>query len=134
MSLRVTEIEIHEFEREVRDMGLSADNARYEPGTSYKSPSFGLRIRTDQGINGEYVTTYMAEATLIQPIANFLIGKNPLDREAIYYGLRRFLQQNAWIGIAAVDICLWDIAGKYFDVPVYELLGCYRRRIPARPS
>ncbi len=131
MALKITGVEFHEFEREVKDMGPSPVNSRYQPGTSHKAHSFALRILTDQGIAGEYVSTYTAHAALLKSIAEYLIGKNPLDREAIYYGLRRFLQQNSWMGIAEVDICLWDIAGKYFRVPIYELLGCYRRRIPA---
>jgi L-alanine-DL-glutamate epimerase-like enolase superfamily enzyme len=129
--VKITGVEIHDFAREVKDMGRSAVDARYQPGTSYKHQSFAMRILTDEGISGEWVTTYIAEAALLKPIAEYLIGKNPLDREMIYYRLRRFLQQNAWIGVASVDICLWDIAGKYFGVPIYELLGVYRRRIPA---
>lgn len=132
MALKITGVEIHEFEREVRDMGPSPVIERYQPGTSHTAYSWALRIMTDAGVAGEYVSVYPAHATLLKTraVADYLIGKNPLDRESIYYYLRRYFQTNSWMGIAEVDICLWDIAGKYFQVPIYELLGCYRRRIP----
>jgi galactonate dehydratase len=60
--------------------------------------------------------------------ARFLIGENPLRREWIW---NRFYE-GAMSGhpdyirgsvLSALDIALWDIAGKHFGAPVYELLG-----------
>jgi L-alanine-DL-glutamate epimerase-like enolase superfamily enzyme len=40
----------------------------------------------------------------------------------------------ARIGLAPVDIALWDLAGKYFNVPVYKLLGGYKESLPCYAS
>jgi L-alanine-DL-glutamate epimerase-like enolase superfamily enzyme len=66
--------------------------------------------------------------------AHFLIGKNALERERIYQGVKRSLRQVARLGIAPVDVCLWDIAGKYYDAPIYELLGGSRKKLPCYAS
>lgn len=36
--------------------------------------------------------------------------------------------------LCAIDVCLWDIIGKYFKVPIYKLLGAYREKILAYAS
>ncbi|NIR99195.1 MAG: mandelate racemase/muconate lactonizing protein, partial [Gammaproteobacteria bacterium] len=38
------------------------------------------------------------------------------------------------VGIGALDIALWDLAGKVHGAPVYRLLGGYRTRLPAYAS
>jgi L-alanine-DL-glutamate epimerase-like enolase superfamily enzyme len=38
------------------------------------------------------------------------------------------------MGIGPIDIALWDFAGKYYDAPVHELLGTYRKSLPAYAS
>ena len=64
----------------------------------------------------------------------YLFGKNALERERIYTDVNRALRQVARIGYAPVDIALWDLAGKYYDTPVYRLLGGYKERLPAYAS
>ncbi|MBC7315709.1 MAG: mandelate racemase, partial [Chloroflexi bacterium] len=81
-----------------------------------------LRVFTDQGIVGEYETSLMHMFTLPM-FAEYLIGKNALERERIYQDVKRALRQYARLGMAAVDVALWDIAGKFYEAPIYELLG-----------
>ena len=64
----------------------------------------------------------------------YLFGKNALERERIYTDVNRALRQVARIGYAPVDICLWDLAGKFYDAPVHRLLGGYKERLPAYAS
>jgi L-alanine-DL-glutamate epimerase-like enolase superfamily enzyme len=54
---------------------------------------------------------------------HYLLGRNALEREVIYQDVKRALRQVARIGLAPIDVALWDIAGKYYDAPIYELLG-----------
>ncbi len=69
---------------------------------------------------------------LLQPM---LIGKNPLEQEAIWFDLYRKTLDYARRGIlvasiSAVDLALWDIKGKAFGQPVSVLLGGkHRKRI-----
>ncbi|RME65817.1 MAG: mandelate racemase/muconate lactonizing enzyme family protein, partial [Alphaproteobacteria bacterium] len=69
----------------------------------------------------------------------FLIGKDPGRIGAIWQELYRgqyFEGGRVLTGaISAIDIALWDIAGKRFGVPVYELLGGKQRNvIPCFPT
>lgn len=51
-----------------------------------------------------------------------LIGQNPFDMEKII----QLLDETAcwqWIAKSAIDYALFDIVGKYLNVPVYKLLG-----------
>ncbi|MDR1766285.1 MAG: mandelate racemase/muconate lactonizing enzyme family protein [Lachnospiraceae bacterium] len=104
-----------------------------------KAKSFGgsiwVRIYTDEGIYGDgeaglaYGAGQHAAFGILQDFAPLLIGADPLDHEVIWTKLYRetFWGQNGgpviFAGIAAFDIALWDIKGKYFKVPVYKLLG-----------
>lgn len=72
-----------------------------------------------------------------QGLERILIGENPLDIERLYtkmyngthYAGRRSTMIHA---ISAIDMALWDIAGKFYDVPVWQLLGGkFRNKIRA---
>ena len=55
-------------------------------------------------------------------LAPILIGRSPLDIEALHRALWQALPgHRATIG--AIDLALWDLAGKALGVPVYQLLG-----------
>ena len=97
------------------------------------------RIHTDEGIYGDgeaalaYGIASPAAAGMIRDLATLIIGMDPLDSEVIWDKLYKstFWGQNGgpvvFAGIYALDIALWDIKGKVFNVPVYKLLGGKRR-------
>lgn len=97
------------------------------------------RVYTDEGIygDGEAALAYdegsLAAFGMIKDFAEMIIGMNPLDTEVIWDYLYRntFWGQNGgpviFAGISALDIALWDIKGKYFNVPLYQLLGGKKR-------
>jgi galactonate dehydratase len=94
---------------------------------------FFVQVTTDTGItgvgealSGEGLTAAL-EATA-EAHKHYVIGEDPLNRKGISRKLRRY--PFAWRGgklinavAAAVDIALWDIAGKHYGDPVWKLLG-----------
>lgn len=88
------------------------------------------RIETDEGIIGLGESGAWgfleASASAILVFRDYLIGKDPLDIEHHWQYLYRFshFRGAAVMGaMSAIDIALWDIAGKFYNVPVYKLLG-----------
>ena len=91
------------------------------------------RVYTDKGIygDGEVAGIHACEATVgvLKGYARKILGMDPMRTEEIWETLYKefFWGQNGggitFSGIGALDIALWDIKGKYFGVPVYQLLG-----------
>ncbi|MDP6420038.1 MAG: galactonate dehydratase [SAR202 cluster bacterium] len=88
------------------------------------------KVHTDEGITGlgESGAWGFLEASksAIETLGRYLIGKDPLLIEHHWQYMNRFshFRGSAILGaLSALDIALWDIAGKHFGVPVYQLLG-----------
>jgi galactonate dehydratase len=90
-----------------------------------------VKVETDEGLYGwgeatlEWKTRTVVGA--IEDIAQFLIGEDPLRIEHLWQMMYR---QYFWkVGIegmsaiSGIDQALWDLKGKFLNVPVYELLG-----------
>jgi len=89
-----------------------------------------VRVHTDAGVVGlgESGTWGYLEASekVVEKFAHYLVGQDPLRIEHHWNYLYRssHFRGAAIMGaLSAVDIALWDIAGKHFGVPVYQLLG-----------
>ncbi len=89
-----------------------------------------IRIHTDTGISGVGQTACWgypeAVDSIVSTFKKYLIGQNPLRIEHHWQYLYRMgpFRGTALSGaISAVDIALWDIKGKHFGVPIWELLG-----------
>jgi len=89
-----------------------------------------VRICTNTGIVGWGETgNSLASSVIQQGLTPLLIGQDPMNRMYLWqkmYGL--FYSSNSACGLAmcaisAIDIALWDIAGKATNLPVYQLLG-----------
>ena len=75
----------------------------------------------------------------IQKIKPILIGENPYCRERIFAKIFRMqrIGGSTPIGdeiVRVVDVALWDIFGKAVNMPIYQILGGHRRRVPAYGS
>lgn len=136
MCPQITRIESTEFSYSLEDVGTDHNgfNLVYEPGATTERKLFALKIHTDEGITGEYVGGNSPGAAQINMFADYLIGKNPLEREKHWSEIKRGLRKYDRMGIGPIDIALWDFAGKYYDAPIHELLGTYRREFPAYAS
>lgn len=96
-----------------------------------------LKIKTEEGLVGYGeacpVPAFTAETqksvvdNLNQRVAPLLVGKNALDREPLIRLLQRYLPHCPFT-LAAVDLALWDLAGKAANLPVSVLLGGQFRR------
>jgi len=90
-----------------------------------------VRIETDAGIVGygdatNHYLPYGVEGT-IKDLSPFLIGEDPERIEYLWQSCfrRRFMRGGPATGtaISGIDQALWDIKGKAYGVPVYQLLG-----------
>ena len=87
-------------------------------------------VHTDAGLVGlgeSGAWGYLpASAAVMESYRDYLVGRDPLLIEHHWQYLYRctHFRGAAIMGaLSAIDIALWDIAGKHFGVPVYQLLG-----------
>jgi L-alanine-DL-glutamate epimerase-like enolase superfamily enzyme len=129
MAPTVTSIEVVTYAFDRPDIGSDEGfNAVYEPGAGGERQASILRVHTDAGVVGETLGGTDGR------IANYLVGKNPLRRERHWSELKRAYRQGGGGALGSADVALWDIAGKIAGLPVHELLGSYRDRLPCYAS
>ena len=89
-----------------------------------------VEVTTDKGITGlgeSGAWAFLeASAEAVNTFRRYLVGQDPLRIEHHWQYLYRWahFRGAAIMGaLSAIDIALWDIAGKHFGVPSYQLLG-----------
>src|SRR2546422_10335609 len=99
-----------------------------------------VTITTDEGVRGHaFLGSAMRGAHLdgqsrIQFLKPVVLGRAPLDRERLYQAMWQKNRQTTFRAIGAMDVALWDIAGKAAGMPIHRLLGSYRDSVPAYAS
>lgn len=140
---RITEVSVIPFEFDVKGLGLGAhaamgvSNLQYEPGASLRVMRYAVRIRTDDGLCGGYVTHWVGtHGALGQTLmlAPHLLGRNPEHREQIYDDFKRELRAYDGMGHGPLDIALWDLVGRKYNMSVATMLGAYKRTLPTYAS
>ncbi len=101
--------------------------------TLYKVPPrwLFLKVDTDEGICGwgEPVVEGRADAVraAVHEFEKYLIGKDPMRIEDHWQAMYRsgFYRGGPEMmsALAGIDQALWDIKGKFYNAPIYELLG-----------
>uniref|UniRef100_Q01RN2 Mandelate racemase/muconate lactonizing enzyme, C-terminal domain protein n=1 Tax=Solibacter usitatus (strain Ellin6076) TaxID=234267 RepID=Q01RN2_SOLUE len=92
---------------------------------------FHVRIFTDQGLygDGEGVDAVSGGPSIVQGFRSSLIGQSPLNIEGIWERIRTSgvfagAQGGQYVAtLTAVEIALWDLAGKALNMPIYQLMG-----------
>ncbi|SHH84564.1 galactonate dehydratase [Clostridium grantii] len=90
-----------------------------------------LKILTDEGIVGYGEPVIEGQSKIVEKavhsLGKLLIGKNPCDIEYLWQLLYRgsFYRGGPILvsAISGIEQALWDIKGKYYKMPVYEMLG-----------
>lgn len=96
-----------------------------------------VRVRTEEGFEGIGQTAFWgypdASERVVQALRPTLLGRNPLEIGRLWLDMYRSapFRGGAVTGaVAAVDIALWDLAGRILELPVYQLLGgAHRDRV-----
>ncbi|HVY73483.1 MAG TPA: mandelate racemase/muconate lactonizing enzyme family protein [Puia sp.] len=83
-----------------------------------------IRIDTNQGIYGLGEVRDGADARYALMLKSRILGENPCNVEKIFKIIRQFggpARQAG--GVCGVEIALWDLCGKAYNVPAWQLLG-----------
>jgi len=110
--------------------------------TMASKPALLVEVETDTGLVGlgeaaHFGGPLVSTATVIeQELRPHLLGQDPRETERLWELMHRRAYKHARGGIviaaiSGVDIALWDLRGKLAGMPLWRLLGGYRRRVPA---
>ena len=133
----------------MRITSVAADIVRIPLSTRFSGSVYQIdsrctivtRVHTDTGLvsevySGDERAGYrQLKDLVVGPMAEAVLGEDPMAIERCWqkmFALTPHLGDKAIAmrAIAAVDVALWDIAGKALGVPVRTLLGGYAQRAP----
>lgn len=106
----------HASELKITDMRYALTNVM--GGTAI------IRIDTNQGIYGLGEVRDAADVRYALFLKSRILGKNPCNVELLFKTIKQFggpARQAG--GVCAVEMALWDICGKAYGVPAWQLLG-----------
>lgn len=136
---RINRVEVHEFEFDSPNLARDgvAQTITFKRGSSIRVSKFAIVIQTADGGRGEYVTHWVASRSTLGQMLMLcprIVGKDARERIGIYEDLKRDIRQFDHMGHGPIDIALWDWAGRRYNASISELLGGYRKRLPAYAS
>ena len=88
------------------------------------SPCPIIRLDTNQGVYGLGEVRDGASATYALFLKSRLVGENPLQLDRVFRKIKQFgghARQGG--GVCAIEMALWDIAGKVYNAPAYAMVG-----------
>lgn len=88
------------------------------------SPCPIIRIDTNQGVYGLGEVRDVGGVNYALELKSRILGENPLNIDFIFQKIQQFGGDARQAGgVCSIEIALWDIAGKVYNVPVYQMLG-----------
>jgi len=136
--MKITDLAIHVLKSPL------AEPFAFSQGCVRQRSATLVEVLTDEGVSGwgeafaQGLEPPEIAATVIdKALRPLVIGADPLETEVLwhrmYHATRDYGRKGSVMAaISAIDIALWDLAGKAYDVPVYQLLGgAFRRRVQA---
>ncbi|RDC62412.1 mandelate racemase/muconate lactonizing enzyme family protein [Adhaeribacter pallidiroseus] len=83
-----------------------------------------IRIDTNQGIYGLGEVRDGADPRYALMLKSRILGMNPCNVEMIFKAIKQFGGQSRQAGgVCGVEMALWDLCGKAYNVPAWQLLG-----------
>jgi D-galactarolactone cycloisomerase len=135
-SMKITDIALHVLKSPL------AEPFAFSQGWVTQRSATLVEVLTDAGISGwgeafaQGLEPPEIAATVIdKALRPLVVGANPLETEVLWHRMYHMTRDYGRKGsvvaaISAIDIALWDIAGKFHEVPIYSLLGgAFRTRV-----
>ena len=135
-ALKITDLRVHVLQSPL------AQPFAFSQGWVDRRSATLVEVATDIGITGwgeafaqGLEPPQIAAAVIEHALRPLVLGANPLDIEVLwhrmYHQTRDYGRKGSVIAaISAVDIALWDLAGKHYGEPVHRLLGgAFRDRV-----
>ena len=92
-----------------------------------------MKILTNvKGVEGLYGSFEQSSADAAMGLARPLVGMDPLAIDTIWetmHGGAHRYSGTTMFGVSTIDNCLWDLKGRFLDIPVYKLLGGSRSSV-----
>lgn len=129
--IKISRVKTTHYSWEIEDLGKEERlgfDAVFQPGSRFPAGGSILTVETTAGVAGEVPGGVDART------AQYLLGRNPLERDIIWHDLKRSQRGGLNSPPGAVDVALWDIAGKLYNAPIHELLGGWRMKLPCYAS
>ena len=83
-----------------------------------------IKIMTNQGLTGYGEVRDASSKLYAQMLKSRILGENPCNVDKIFRKIKQFgWHSRQGGGVSGVEIALWDLAGKAYGVPLYQLLG-----------
>src|SRR5450432_3485913 len=83
-----------------------------------------IRIDTNQGIYGLGEVRDGASKNYALMLKSRILGENPCSIDKIFRKIKQFgFHSRQAGGVCGVEMALWDLAGKAYNVPVYQMIG-----------
>ncbi|GHV43264.1 hypothetical protein AGMMS49546_24340 [Spirochaetia bacterium] len=83
-----------------------------------------LKIMTNQGLTGYGEVRDASSSTYAALLKSRIVGENPCQVDRIFHKIKQFgFHSRQGGGVSGVEIALWDLAGKAWGVPLYQMLG-----------
>ena len=135
--MRITDVTVTLFKWE----NIPTKSYDHEVKTVGNNSDLGLvRITTDEGLEGHALLGLCVHPAsleapyIIRFLKPILMGQNPLDRERLFQRMQKMRAQVSTQVVCALDIALWDLAGKISGLPIHALIGTFRDKIPVYAS
>jgi L-alanine-DL-glutamate epimerase-like enolase superfamily enzyme len=83
-----------------------------------------IRIDTNQGLSGYGEVRDGATETYALMLKSRILGENPCSIDKVFRKIKQFgFHARQAGGVCGVEMALWDLAGKAYGVPAYQMLG-----------
>ena len=100
-----------------------------------------VRLTTKGGLQGVAGAAMCSSHTFDRSVGETLryllpevMGRSPLEREALWYRLRTLNTPLVPQAVSLIDIALWDMAARHAGLPLYRMLGGARDKVAAYAS
>jgi len=83
-----------------------------------------IKIMTNQGLEGYGQVREGCSRTYAVMLKRLLLGENPCNVDMLFRRIKQFgWHSHQGGGVSGIEVALWDLAGKAYGIPVWQMLG-----------